>query len=229
MKILVLGSAGRADCRHCASGANEARPVSSRLPGAIAVAGAEPHWLLLNAAPEAVRHAQIQAAARQGHIAGVVLLDARLEHAASLAELCRDAPLNLYATPVVFEELTSRLSALGLPDSGTAVRWHLLPVAGDVRSAEFRVEGIASLRFVAVDDDGSPAPYSPWRQEAVVGESIALHVEDRCGGQRLVCSPGAYSGAQPRAEGADCLLVDGSACPLAAGIEVAFDGMEIEL
>jgi pyrroloquinoline quinone biosynthesis protein B len=271
MKILVLGSGGRAACRRCAARAPEVRPASPRQPGAIAVAGTEDHWLLLNAAPEIVRHARIDAAARGGRIAGVVLLDAQLDHAASLAELCRSGPVNLYATPAVFEELTCRLPMLGLPDGGGTVRWHLLPVAGDTRSAEFRVEGLESLRFVALDDGGWASPYSPYRQEAVVGDGIALLVEDRRAGQRLVYSPGASDGAQQWMEGADCLLVGAAHCPLspadavadarfsstgarrtvlvhlddcdprlhegsearrathAAGFEVAFDGMEIEL
>lgn len=210
MKILALGSGGRADCRQCTAGAadatdaTDARPSSSRLPGAIAVSGAEQRWLLINAAPEITRHAEVERAARHGGIAGVVLLDAQPEHAASLAELTRHGPLNLYATPAVFEHLTCRLAVLGLPEHGGAVRWHLLPVAGDVRSAEFRVEGIKSLRFVAVDDGGWPAPWSPFGAEAVVGDSISLLVEDRHAGQRLVYPP-------------------------AAGTEVAFDSMEVEL
>lgn len=272
MKILVLGSAGRADCRHCSTSAVGRRPLSSRLPGAIAVAGAEQRWLLINAAREIARHAQIEAAAQQGRIAGVVLLDAQPDHAASVAELSRHGALNLYATPAVFEELTCRLPMLGLPDGGGAVRWHLLPVAGDARSAEFRVEGLESLRFVAVDDGGWAAPWSPYGAEAVVGDSISLLVEDRRAGQRLVYSPAAGGGARPWMEGADCLLVAAAGCREApaqsappeltladtgarrtvlvhlddcdprlhegsearraidaAGIEVAFDGMEIEL
>jgi len=236
------------------------------------VRGAQSRWLLLNAAADIARHPQLEAASAAGEIAGVVLLDAQLEHAASLSELSRGRPLNLYATPGVFEELTSRMPLLGLCDGGAAVRWHLLPVAGDVRSAEFRVEGLESLRLVAVDDGGRAAPYSPHRQEAVVGDSIALLVEDLVDGQRLVYSPGAASAhTLPWMEGADCLLVNGSSCPLeatdaasddrvaacgarrtvlvhlndcdprlqdcsdarravdTAGIEVAHDGMEIEL
>lgn len=226
MKILVLGSEGRAACRRCAARAPDARPASSRQPGAIAVAGTEDRWLLLNAAPEIVHHARIDAAARCGQIAGVVLLDAQLDHAASLAALCRSGPLNLHATPAVFEQLTCRLPLLGLPDGGSTVRWHLLPVAGDVRRTEFQVEGIESLRFVALDDGGRAlpsSPSSPYPQEAVVGDSIAVLVEDRRAGQRLVYSPGGNGAARPWMEGADCPLAG------AAGIEVAFDGMEIVL
>jgi len=100
------------------------------------------------------------------------------------------------------------------------VRWHLLPVAGDVRSSEFCVEGLESLRLIAVDDGGWAAPHAPNHRDAAVGDSIALLVEDRMAGQRLVYSPGASGeAALPWMEGADCLLVNGSACPLHAGHE----------
>lgn len=229
MKILVLGPGGRAACPPCvvhaarAAQATDARPTPSRGPCAIAVAGTEDRWLLLNAAPEIVHHARIDAAAQCGQIAGVVLLDAQIDHAASLAVLCRSGPLNLYATPAVFEALTSRPRLLGLPEAGSTVRWHLLPVAGDVRRAEFQVDGIASLRFVALDDGGGASPSSPCRPETEVGDRIAVLVEDRRAGQRLVYSAGRNGAARPWREGADCPLAG------AAGSEVAFDGMEIVL
>lgn len=272
MKILVLGAAGRAVCRQCDPRAPGARLQPSRSPGAVAVAGAEGRWLLLNSASDTLRHPQIAPAVAAHAIAGVVLLDAQLEHAASLLALSREQPLNLYATPGVFEQLTRRLPLPGPPDGSCAVRWHLLPVAGDVRSSEFRVDGLESLRLIAVDDGGWAAPHLPHRREAAVGDSIALLVEDRRAGQRLVYSPGAPgTAALPWMEGADCLLVNGSVCPLragpepidtpwaalgarrtvlihlhdcdprlqagsaarratdAAGIELAYDGMEIEL
>jgi pyrroloquinoline quinone biosynthesis protein B len=270
MKILVLGSAGRAVCHQCAASAPDARRQFTQSAGAVAVAGSEGRWLLLNAAPDTLRHPQLDAADGADSIAGVVLLDAQPEHAAGLALLGRERPLNLYATPGVFEEITGRLPELS--DGGCAVRWHLLPVAGDVRSSEFRVEGLESLRLVAVDDGDWAAPCPSRRREAVVGDSIALLVEDRVAGQRLVYSPGARGdGALPWMQGADCLLVNGSTCPHhpqpepietawaelgarrtvlvhlddgdprlqtgsearravdAAGIELAYDGMEIEL
>lgn len=272
MKILVLGSAGHAACPQCDPRAPAARPPAQRSAGAVAVAGAEGRWLLLNCAADTIRHPQIESAVAAGAIAGVVLLDARIDHAASLLALGHGQALHLYATPGVFEALTPRLLPPGLLDSGCAVRWHLLPVAGDVRSTEFRVEGLDSLRLIAVDDGGWAAPHDPHRREAAVGDSIALLVEDRVAGQRLVYSPGAPGeSALPWMEGADCLLVNGSVCPLwegdepidttwaalgarrtvlmhlnacdprlqadsaarraadAAGLELAYDGMEIEL
>lgn len=189
MKILVLGA------------------------GAAAVCGAEERWLLLNASPQTAGHPLIEAAAAQGRIAGLVLLDARTERLGSVAALGHGRALALYATPSVFEEITARMPQREADDCGSALRWHPLPVAGDVRDAEFLVEGAASLRCVAVDDGGWAAPYSPHRQEAVVGDSIALLIEDRGDGQRLVYAPGNGSGALPWMAGADCVLAPSAACP----------------
>lgn len=197
MKILVLGS-GRADSLH---------------EGAVAVCGDEERWLLLNASPRIAGHPLIEAAAAQGRIAGLVMLDARLDHLSSLAPLQQGRSLALYATPSVFEELTARMPMGEFDDCGQGLRWHPLPVAGDVRSAEFHVDGAASLRCVAVDDGGWAAPYSPHRQEAVVGDSIAVLIEDLGDGQRLVYAPGRGTGALPWMAGADCLLVNAAACP----------------
>lgn len=181
--------------------------------GAAAVCGEEQRWLLLNASPQTTGHPLIEAAAAQGRIAGLVMLDARLAHLHSLAALWHGRAMALYATPSVFEELTARMPTRELDDGGHGLRWHPLPVAGDVRSAEFDVDAAASLRCVAVDDGGWAAPYSPHRQEAVVGESIAVLVEDRSDGQRLLFAPGSGTGALPWMAGADCLLVNASACP----------------
>lgn len=157
-------------------------------PGGVALGDEHDHWLLLSAAPEIAQHALLDAAARDGRLAGVVLLDAQLEHAARLAALSRAHPLALYATPGVFEALTTRLPRLG------DLRWHPLPVAGDVRSAEFGVEGMASLRCVAVDADADA--YDDAGAHATVGARLALIVEDRYSGQRLAYSARRGAGAR---------------------------------
>ncbi|MFT3664955.1 hypothetical protein [Piscinibacter sp.] len=143
-------------------------------PGTIAVSDEQRRWLLLIAAPEIAPHAPLDAAAHDGRLAGVVLLDAQLEHAARLTALSRRHPLALYATPSVFEALTTRLPRLG------DLRWHPLPVAGDVHSAEFVVESMRGLRCIAVDRPGGDA--------LRVGDSVALLIEDRASGQRLAFS-----------------------------------------
>lgn len=184
--------------------------------GAAAVCGDEERWLLLNASPRLAGHPVIEAAAAQGRIAGLVMLDARGDHLGSLAPLQQGRALALYATPSVFEELTARMPMDEIDGCGQGLRWHPLPVAGDVRSAEFHIDGAASLRCVAVDDGGLAAPYSPHRQEAVVGDSIAVLIEDRGDGQRMLYAPGHGSGARPWMSKADCLLVNAASYPRAA-------------
>ena len=206
--------------------------------GAIAVGDAHGYWLLLCAARAIAPHEALADAARDGRLAGVVLLDAQLDDTGGLAALCRTHPLALYATPGVFEELTARLPRLALPPLGVALRWHPLPVAGDRRHAEFGIDGMASLRGIAIDDGGCAAPWSPLRREAVVGDSLALRLEDRDSGQCLVYAPGRIVHVLDWIDGADCVLVgeaedmlddEADAVPRVAGLAVAQAGLEITL
>jgi pyrroloquinoline quinone biosynthesis protein B len=216
MKIVVLGSGGRASAagtgrRQCDAARASEPNAAMRLPGSIAVTGDGHRWLLLNAAPDLTRHPHIEVAAAA--IAGVVLLDAQPDRVEGLLGLRDGPPLDLYATPGVFEELTNGLALLDQLDTQCGVRWHLLPVAGDTRSAEFRIEGMDTLRLHAIDTGGRAAPYSPHRREAVVGDSVALLIEDRNDGRRLFYSPDTPGdSALPWMDKADCLLVNGSRC-----------------
>lgn len=207
-------------------------------PGAIAVGDADDRWLLLCAATGIAHHATLDAAARDGRLVGIVLLDAQLQDADGLAALGRVHPLALYATPGVFEELTLRLPRLTLPSPGSTLRWQPLPVAGDVRHAEFAIDGMESLRGIAIDDGGCAAPWSPLRCEAVVGDSLALRLEDRHSGQSLVYAPGRIGHVLDWIEGADCVLVgeaegapddETAPVPRVAGLAVAQAGLEITL
>ena len=175
---------------------------------AVAVCADRDHWLVFNATAEAARHPTLQQAAREGRIAALVLTDAQPEHAAGLAALCHPRPLDLYATPAVFEALTGSAAWLGEPvGAGPAdLRWHPVAVAGDVRSVEFRIDGIAALSLRALAIDGPPG--------AAVGDCIALLVADRRDGQRLFFSPVlAGADALPWMQGADCVLVTGALQP----------------
>lgn len=151
---------------------------ADEVPRSIAISSDERHWLLLNASVELARDARLQG---PGAIAAVVLLDRRFEHTAGLAALCGGAPLDVYTTPGVFEGLAEAAPTLGLLNEHCTLRWHLLPIAGDVRSAEFRVPGLDMLhcRALAADEHSS------------FGEHIVLEVDDRRTGQCLY-----YAGGQ---------------------------------
>jgi pyrroloquinoline quinone biosynthesis protein B len=288
MKILVLGSAAaggsprwNCHCPQCTglrSGTLRGRP---RTPGSVAVSADGQGWLLVNASPELAQQLRETPALQSRHeadaappIRAVLLTDARLEHVAGLLSLRDGPPLELYCTPRVFEELTSELALLPVLDHYCGVRWHLLPISGELSgeatgaqiSTEFRVPGCPGLRLRAVALPGLPPAHSARRGDPAAGDAIALLIEDECSGERLFHAPSLqHIGPTERdwMARASCILVGGLDEPLselatvcaprkvlteaqhdqalldegsaerrqlaAHGIEVAHDGMEIDL
>lgn len=288
MKILVLGSAAaggsprwNCSCAQCSGlrkGTLHGRP---RRPGSIAVSADGQGWLLINASPELAQQLRdtpaLQAAGEHGApppIRAVLLTDARLDHVAGLLNLRDGPPLELYCTPRVFEELTGDLALLPVLDHYCGVRWHLLPISGELGdeaddnqcSTEFHVPGVPGLRLRAVALPGSPPPHSARRDDPAAGDAIALLIEDERSGERLFHAPSLQHIGPTEREWmahAQCILVGGLHEPLQAlaelsasrkvltearhdqplldeasaerhqleahGIEVAHDGMEIEL
>ncbi len=177
------------------------------------------HWALVNMSP-AVAH-QLDSDTRLDHHAGlpdgelrtVVLTDAQVDHVGGLLSLRDGAPIELYATPAVFEELTTALPVLPVLQHYCGVHWHVVPVAGDRQQASFRVEGLPNLEFTAVATRAPAPPHIARGEHGVVGDSIALAIRDTASGQRVFCAPGlAQPGSDAFAwmQGADCLLMD---CP----------------
>lgn len=204
MRLLVLwaGPAGGGD-------------PGERTPPVLALGDEAGQWVLLNAAApaaEALRNeprlARYSEPDDDGGARTVVLTDGGIDQATGLLGLRRGAPIRLYATPSVFEGLGPALPAL---QRSCGVQWKVLPVAGDRRVAEFRVEGMHSLEFTAIATppparragDGVPVP--------AVGDRIALAVRDAATGARLYCATGSsHLDADEREwmHGADCVLFD---------------------
>jgi len=165
-----------------------------RTHGCIAVSADGEQWVLLNASPDLGRHLQEQRALRpSAHqpapIKAVVLLDADIDHVVGLLGLRLGPRIDLYATPSVFEELTTTLPLVNVLQSYCGVRWHMLPVAGDQHSASFQVEGLPGLRFTATAMAGDVPAYSAHAGQPAVGDHIAVRVDDLRDGQTLLCTP----------------------------------------
>ncbi len=213
MKLVVLKGGSEAVPLQAAS---PATGVSTRAPGALAISGDQQRWVLVNMSPAVagqlcgdarlLRHRGLADAP----VRAVVLTDSQVDHVTGLLSLRDGAPIHLYATPAVFEELTHTLPVLPLLQHYCSVHWHVIPVAGESREAVFRVEGQPTLEFTAVATDG-PLPLHSARPAApAVGETIALAVRDVVTGQRLFCAR-SLLGAGPEAlewmQQADCLLL----------------------
>lgn len=226
MKVLVLGSAAgggfpqwNCSCPLCAGQRSGRLGAAPRTQSSLAVSADGDAWVLLNASPDIAQQIRARPALQPRHaprhtpIAAIVLTDAHIDGVSGLLGLRHDGPLELYATPGVFEHLTAGLPILPVLQHYCGVHWHLVPVAGERRAARFGVPGFATLQFEAVAVAGKSPPYATQRSETPVGEHIALRVLDTATGARLCYAPGLARVGDDEMEAlrdADCLIVDGS-------------------
>jgi pyrroloquinoline quinone biosynthesis protein B len=226
MKVLVLGSGAgggfpqwNCNCALCAGQRSGRLRARARTQSSIAVSSDGRDWVLFNASPDIAQQIRERPALQPRHgvrdtpIAAVVLTDAQIDHVNGLLNLREGAPIDLYATPGVFEQLTAGLPILPVLEHYCGVHWHLLPVAGESRAARFAIDGFPRLQFEAVAVPGKAPPYTTPRSDATAGEPIALRVLDTDSGGRLFFAPSLARVGVDELEAmrdADCLLVDGS-------------------
>jgi pyrroloquinoline quinone biosynthesis protein B len=142
----------------------------------------------------------------------VLLTDAQVDHVSGLLSLRDGAPIELYATPAVFEVLSQSIPVLQILQQFCGVHWHVIPVAGETLSATFHVAALPDLEFTALATDGPLPPGLDLGETQVsTGLSIALAVRDRHTGQRLFFAPGAQALSESQLDwlrSADCVLLD---------------------
>lgn len=225
MKILVLGSSASGGfpqwnclCWLCSAFRRGELGGAVRTQSSVAVSPDGQRWVLLNASPDIAQQIRANpllhpsADRRDNPIQAVVLLDAQLQNVVGLLSLRESDRMEVFATPLVFEDLTSGLPLLNVLESYCAVRWHMLPVGQDAPVASFHVAGVPELRFCAVAVTGKTPPHARQRDETV-GERIALHIEDLRTGQRFFFSPATAEVDEAQRHwmhNADCLMVDGT-------------------
>jgi pyrroloquinoline quinone biosynthesis protein B len=224
MRITVLGSAAgggfpqwNCNCANCAgvrAGTLRARP---RTQSSIFVQGDEgDDGVLFNASPDILEqiraHRRLQPARRlrDSAIAGVVLIDGQIDHATGLLMLReRSAPLPLWCTDAVAEDLSSGFPVLKLLAHYCDVRRH--PIALD--GTPFEVPGVPGLMLCALALRSKAAPYSPHRERPATGDTIGISIVDRRRGTQLFYAPG-LAEVTPAVfdamAGADAVMVDGT-------------------
>ena len=229
MKILVLGSSAgggfpqwNCRCRMCAGFRSGQVVAAARTQSSVAVSSDGQAWVLLNASPDIAQQLQANPALHpEGHasaelratpIKAVVLTDSQLQNVAGLLSLRESHALDVFATPLVFEDLTADLPLLNVLERYCDVHWHMLPVAGGSPAAPFAIHGFPELAFTAVAVPGATPRHARVRGETV-GENIAVQVQDLRSGQRFVYSPTLADVGEAELHwlrGADCLMVDGT-------------------
>lgn len=163
--------------------------------GGVPAFGSGGRWALINISAAVARQLDedrlplAAAGLANPEVRTVVLTDAQLEHVSGLLALRGGAPIDLYATPAVFEELSNNLPVLPALQHYCGVHWRVIPVAGDRQAAAFRVESLPMLEFIAVATQTRPLPHAAQHRQ-VVGDHIALVVRDLASGCQVFCAPG---------------------------------------
>lgn len=221
MRLIVLRG-GRPEPAIGAAGDNArppARdPAATGQRGAVALSDDGLQWVLLNVAPNVVdqlaadpalaRHAGLRA----GAVRSLILTDAQVDHVAGLLSLRDGPPIQLYATPAVFELLSQAMPVLQVLQQYCGVQWHVIPIAGETLSAQFRVEGLPGLEFTALATESlmPPCLVEP-ELNYTTGLSVALAVREGHSGRRLFWSPSGQTLSTTELDwmrDADCVMVD---------------------
>lgn len=185
----------------------------------IAVSSDGVRWFLLNVSPD-VRQ-QITAfpaltppgtSPRGSGIAACVLTDAELDHTAGLLFLREGTLFQMYSTPVVRRWLKEKFPVEPMLSAFRPRPWTEIALDGSVDLTD--ADGVASsLRITALDLPAHPPLYVGEWTESAAGSVIALVVEDRDTGKRLLYAPGVESitpELDAAAETADAILFDGT-------------------
>ena len=171
---------------------------------------------MCNASPDI--HQQIaQNPALQPHqgvrgsgIGAVILVDGQIDHSTGLLLLRENgAPLEVWTTEPVREDLSSGLPILKVLAHFCGVDWHRIPLDG----AQFEIAALPGVAISALPVEGKPGPYSAYRENPRIGDNIGLLFHERSSGRQLFYSPGlaAIPAAVERVlNESHCVLVDGT-------------------
>ncbi len=200
MRLRVLGSSAgggfpqwNCNCPNCDGlrrGTIAARP---RTQSSVAISANDQDWLLVNASPEVLQQIRetpgLQPARqiRDSGIAAVLLIDAQIDHCTGLLMLReRSAPLPLYATPEVLDDIGSGFPLTRLLGHYCGLQTRPIALDGQPLDLPF----LEPLQVHAVPIASQPPPYSPFRGQARPGDNIALMIHNPLSGRKLFYAPG---------------------------------------
>lgn len=222
VKIRVLGSAAgggfpqwNCNCPNCKGYRAGSLRARARTQSSIAVTGGGA-WALVNASPDIL--AQLRAnpdlqpgrAIRDSAIAAIILVNGQVNHTTGLYMLRESVrPWPIWCTDSTFADLTQGNPVFGVLGYFCGVERRRI----DLEDGGFKVDAVAGVRWRALPVASKPAPYSPNRDSPIVGDNLALVIEDEGSGKTAVYAPGlsAIDDAMWHAmQAAACVLVDGT-------------------
>ena len=224
MHIHVLGAAAgggfpqwNCNCFNCDGLRKGTIKATKRTQSSICVSGDGVNWVLFNASPDVLQQIQefgpLQPgrAVRDSGIAGIVLIDAQIDHTTGLLML-REGQVKreIYCTDMVYQDLTTGNPLLTILGHYCGINHHQVPTDG---KTSFEVAGANNLRFTAVALKSAAPPYSPHRNDPHPGDTIGVLIEEISTGKKCWYSPG-LGEIEPHLPAlmnqADCIMVDGT-------------------
>jgi len=223
MHIRVLGSAAgggfpqwNCNCHNCAGVRNHSLAAQPRTQSSIAVTVDDVNWVLFNASPDILQqlkdNPELQPARgiRDTGIAGVILIDAQIDHTTGLLMLRESQrPLSIFCSDMVHGDLTTGNPLFRILEYYCGVTWY--PIAAG--HSAFTVPGVTQLEFEALPLKSAAPPYSPHRNDPHPGDTIGVRIVDRQSGRTAFYAPG-LGEIEPHVEGAmreaNCVMVDGT-------------------
>lgn len=226
MRIRILGSAAggglpqwNCRCPNCDAARQGSHHVRPRTQSSVAVTADGQNWFLLNVSAD-VRSQLAEssdlwppAGAQRGTaIAGCVLTDAEIDHTSGLLQLREGCVFGIFSTPVVRSWLNRYLPIGPILAPFADRTWTDLPLDSgfELPLANGAPSG---LRLHAIELGRDVPRFVPDSTVDAQGAVIGLAIEDTASGGKLVYAPGVPAIGQPlraAAEGADCLLIDGT-------------------
>jgi pyrroloquinoline quinone biosynthesis protein B len=187
----------------------------ARTQSSIAVTGAGPEAVLVNASPDVL--AQLQASPelqpnrsiRDTAIAAIILVDGQVDHTTGLYML-REAvrPWPIWCTDSTHADLTHGNPVFGVLAHFCGVERHRIAL-----EREFTIDALSGISWRALPVASKPAPYSPNREAPIPGDNLALVIRDEASGRTAVYAPGlAAIDAKlwEAMQSAECVMVDGT-------------------
>jgi len=223
MQIHVLGSAAgggfpqwNCNCRNCRGLREGSLNAKARTQSSITISANGEDWILFNTSPDILTQLQSFAPLQPGRamrdtgIKAIVLMDGQIDHSTGLLMLREGCPHNVYCTKMVHEDLSHGFPIFDVLKSWNGgINWHEVPV----NDANFVIDGIDALKFIAASLISNAPPYSPHRDNPQPGDNIGMLIEDKNTGKKLFYAPGVgqiESQVRSMAEQADCVMIDGT-------------------
>jgi pyrroloquinoline quinone biosynthesis protein B len=221
--IRVLGSAAgggfpqwNCNCRNCFGFRAGTLDAKSRTQSSIALSADARNWVVCNASPDIhqqiAQHPALQphSGIRDSAIAAIVLVDGQIDHSSGLLLLREHrAPLEVWTTDTVREDLSSGLPILNVLQFYCGAHWNRIPTDG----ASFVIPALPGVAVTALPVDGKPGPYSTHRDKPREGDNIGLIFRSLASGRQLFYAPGLAAVTPLVADTFDrshCILVDGT-------------------